>query len=69
MSANSPVGARQANPTDVTLAILRRSAAAFGLSLAVRCTRCGAPLWASNSVATKLGPTCKRRQERDEAKS
>lgn len=50
-----------ANPSDATLAILRRSAAAFGLSVVARCSRCGAPLWAPRSVAAKLGPTCAQR--------
>jgi len=57
-----PSVAQHANPSDATLALLRRSAAAFGLSLATRCTRCGAPLWASRSVVAKLGPTCARRE-------
>lgn len=50
------------NPSDITLAILRASAAAFGLSLTCRCTRCGAPLWAARSVSAKLGPKCRRLQ-------
>lgn len=49
------------HPTDITLAILRKSVAAFGLTLSTRCTRCGAPLWAAASVAAKLGPTCRKR--------
>ncbi|MFJ6155550.1 DUF6011 domain-containing protein [Pseudarthrobacter sp. NPDC092184] len=60
-AADVPPVAQHANPSDVTLALLRRAAAAFGLSLAARCTRCGAPLWAAASVAAKLGPTCARR--------
>lgn len=49
------------NPTDITLAILRRSAAAFGLTLSARCTRCGAVLGNSRSVSARLGPVCRKR--------
>jgi hypothetical protein len=57
-----PAVVQYANPSDVTLAILQRTAAAFGLSVVCRCTRCGAPLRSSRSVAAKLGPTCARRE-------
>lgn len=60
-SADVPPAPQHANPSDVTLAVLRRAAAAFGLSLTTRCTRCGAPLWASASVSAKLGPACRKK--------
>lgn len=50
-----------AHPSDVSLAILRKSAAAFGLTLCCRCSRCNAPLWNSRSVSAKLGPVCRVR--------
>lgn len=57
----APVRSSHAHPSEVTLAILRKSAAAFGLSLCCRCARCNAPLWNSRSVSAKLGPVCSRR--------
>ena len=56
-----PPVTQRANPSDVTLAILRRSAAAFGLTLCCRCSRCNAPLWNARSVSAKLGPVCRTR--------
>jgi hypothetical protein len=57
----SAVRSSHVNPSDVSLAILRKSAAAFGLTLCCRCSRCKAPLWNSRSVATRLGPVCRKR--------
>lgn len=67
LTANSDTGDVPAvqqhatNPSDITLAILRQTAAAFGLQLSARCTRCGAVLGNSRSVAAKLGPVCRKR--------
>ncbi|MGM7777907.1 DUF6011 domain-containing protein [Arthrobacter sp. KNU-44] len=33
----------------------------MGLTLTARCRRCGAPLWASESLHAKLGPVCRKR--------
>ncbi|WP_370874701.1 DUF6011 domain-containing protein [Paenarthrobacter nicotinovorans] len=48
------------NPTDITIAILRRSAAEFGFSLSIRCTRCGSVLSATRSLSARLGPVCRK---------
>lgn len=55
------VRSSHAHPSDVSLAILRKSAAAFGLTLCCRCSRCGSPLWNTRSVSAKLGPVCRKR--------
>lgn len=50
-------------PAAAVVAQLQVYAAAMGLSLTARCRRCGAPLWAAQSLHVKLGPVCRRRTE------
>jgi hypothetical protein len=49
-------------PAVAVVAELQKYAASVGLVLTARCTRCGAPLWASQSISTKLGPTCRKQK-------
>jgi hypothetical protein len=49
-------------PAAAVVAELQMYAQSVGLVLAARCTRCGAPLWASRSVSAKLGPTCRKQE-------
>lgn len=47
-------------PAAAVVAELQRYASSVGLSLTARCMRCGAPLWAPQSLNAKLGPKCRR---------
>lgn len=44
---------------------LQNEAKTLGLAITVRCVRCGLVLSAAKSVATNVGPTCRRHNKED----
>ncbi|WP_423803612.1 DUF6011 domain-containing protein [Paenarthrobacter ureafaciens] len=57
---NPAVKQHSTNPTDIGIAMLRKTAAAYGFSLSVRCSRCGSVLSATRSLSARLGPVCRK---------
>lgn len=50
-----------ANPTDVTIAILSKTAAALGFVLSGRCRECGSQISGQRSLHSGLGRVCRQR--------